>query len=185
QPAVEKPVARDGCFSRSFIHAKNPDHGDGEPCLLHDNAFSISDADATTGSICAEVNGKPVAHRASKSNGILTVAFGPHAGPNAVVQISYCVAGSQLARECRVQKDEFLSALGADDDRGAQAGAWDTEADAQAEKEISKWKSELKDGGANLFKGWLAEGNAKTVASHTAGRKVAVSNGHNTGKARR
>lgn len=195
-----EPLAQ-GCYSINFTHKKLSSHADGEACLRHNNVISLESATQyglsgkiNPSSICILVNGSAVKFskfskgkkdlKASKSlkdeNGN-SFLFGPVAGPRAVVTARFCFGQTQCSEKCVIPRDEFMSALGADDGdetsgNGSTVG-WDgskevTKEEAELEAETSslkKEKEEAESGNKNFFD-WIPNGYSAACGEKSVNR---------------
>ncbi|MEO5969947.1 MAG: hypothetical protein ABIQ95_08465 [Bdellovibrionia bacterium] len=178
----------DGCFSLTFAHKKLASHEDGEACLLHKNLIVLTHPDQSqkskinSKSVCMRINGKAVKYSfvPGKTNQVI---LGAEAGPNAKITASYCVGKAKCSQSCVPEKDQFLSAIGADENTDqTQAVNWDgkkgkAEEDTEVENQMAALNKDLNsDGGDNaqLFAGWILETQtAKCEETNTSGKKVA------------
>jgi hypothetical protein len=178
----------DGCFNLTFAHKKLSSHEDGEACLLHKNLIVLTHSDQSPKSkidhksVCIRINGKAVKYSFApgKTNQII---LGPEAGPNAKITASYCVGKAKCSQSCVPEKDQFLSAIGADEDNDhAQAVNWDgkkgkAEEDIEVENQMAALNQDLNSEGGDssqLFTGWVLETQtAKCEQPNNPGKKVA------------
>ncbi len=178
----------DGCFNLTFSHKKLAAHEDGEACLLHKNLIALKHPDQAKKSkinpatICMRINGKAVKYTLAPGKPG-EIILGPEAGPNAKITASYCVGKAKCSQSCVVEKDQFLSAIGADEDSDhPQAVGWDgkkgkSEEDMEVDNQMAALNQDLSsEGGDNsqLFAGWILEAQtAKCEQSPGSSKKIA------------
>lgn len=192
-PKTEKlpPAAvaiTEGCFNLTFSHKKLAAHEDGEACLLHKNLIVLKHPDQAKKSkinpatICMRINGKAVKYSLAPGKPG-EIILGPEAGPNAKITASYCVGKAKCSQSCVVEKDQFLSAIGADEDTDhAQAVGWDgkkgkSQEDMEVDNQMAALNQDLSsEGGDNsqLFAGWILEAQtAKCEQAPGSAKKMA------------
>jgi len=165
------PSINDGCFNLTFTHKKLTSHEDGEACLLHKNLIVLNSVEQapkskiSPKSICMRINGKAAKYSFApgKTNQVI---LAPEAGPNATITASYCVGKAKCTRSCVPQKDQFLAAIGADEDGDSvQAVGWDgqkikNKEDDEVENQMTGLNQDLNSAGGDnsqLFAGWILE----------------------------
>ncbi len=164
-------VALKGCFMNTYFHKKMQSHADGEACLAHSNVISLKTLNQSLGSvekinsesICIAVNGAIV--KFTKIHGKEDeVIFGPVAGPNSKVTARFCLGKSNYIGKCVIKKDEFMNALGVDEEGSKSTIGWDGE--REGSKEDAELDSEMhtldkyKEGASPkniIFDGWITE----------------------------
>jgi hypothetical protein len=164
------PQEAQGCFVVTYHHKKMSSHADGEACLRHKNLISLKAEKVNPASVCVRVNGKAVAH---EFQGKHAVVIGAVAGMNAEITTRYCTGKITCHEECKVQKDEFLSAIGGEDgDTVADAG-WDGASgkdDADLETEVKALDRDIasEDSKGSVFKDWIMGSEVVTCQQHAA-----------------
>ncbi|MCM2278510.1 MAG: hypothetical protein NDJ89_10590 [Oligoflexia bacterium] len=165
-PAVPQIVEPQGCVTLAFKHKKATGHTDEESCSQHKNLIRLPHANPT--SVCVRVNKTPVRFQtvAGKPNEIL---LGAIAGPKSEITAQYCfgkASCADLKKDCVIPKDEFMDAIGASDDKLAQAGRWDAEGagkdadvnahlDAEMKRELDNLDRQVR-GENGVFSDWIA-----------------------------
>jgi hypothetical protein len=164
-----------GCYKISYHHKPLSSHNDGEACLHHKNLIVINQAELNPKTVCIRVNGAPVKYEKVKGHPDQFV-IAAIAGPKAEITARFCTGKLVCKEECKIRKDEFLSAIGGEDD--SNAGGWEDNAPVREEVELDK---EMKDfdrelaaegrGKEGIFKDWISAGEparaceSRTVAS--------------------
>lgn len=195
-PSQDKNVATtpvtpvSGCYVMSFKHKVLPSHSSDDECSHHRNLIKLGRADANPASVCIRVNGTPVRHERVTGSADEFV-IGPVAGPHDVITARFCVGQAKCHESCpypkqeQVKKDEFLDAIGANDDDTDTGSAAQWQAgDAQKVQEVNQAvngeiKKELDDQenaerrtAANqshleVFKDWINDGETTACGSRT------------------
>ena len=167
-PPTAKPAEPEqSCYSLTLNHKSMPGHSDMDSCSMHRNLIRIKHAQVNLKTLCVRVDGTPVAFQVkeqTKENIALTI--GPIAGPTSKITARYCVGKEACPEECKIPKDEFMAAIGGDDEGTGAVKAptgkmakWDAndqesdsdvsgELEADIQKELAE-KTELA-----LFEGW-------------------------------
>jgi hypothetical protein len=170
-------VAADTCYTVTFKH---PDAGkkfDEEAFLNQKHMIEISDERVNPKSVCIKVNNRAVAYDKVKgtNNQFLLKAI---AGPNAEIVAHYCTGAAQCKINCKVQKDDFMSAIGGSDESADSLPVvqWDSgskglsKEEADAEKEVGALRRELagqtKKGA--IYKGWIKKNETQACQEGAA-----------------
>lgn len=179
-PQIKKVA--DECFQVEFKHKKIASHSDGEACTHHQNLVHVPIPEGmaiNAKSVCIRVNGTPVNFK-KLNNQPTDFVIDSVAGPNAVISARFCTGALNCSENCKVPKDEFLTAIGADTDSFAAPGKivqWNPANDkkkpnnneVELDRELSSLGDALKDakGAArdvNLFDGWILENETPSKA---------------------
>lgn len=168
QPAPVQEVLKESCYTLEFRHKPITSHMDGEACLHHENLLELVGENINAKTLCVRVNGTPVRHTLFKGKP-QTVTIAAVAGPRAVITASYCTGQVQCDVECKVPKDEFMSALGLGGGDTApetnSASNWNAKGKAKGQtadesklekeiQEVQKLMAGTGPGGKNIFKDW-------------------------------
>lgn len=124
---VEAAAPLEGCFTVTYKHKEARGHGGRDDCATHKNALSIAGQEAlgeipaklSAKSLCLRVDGVPVKFERAKA----MLAFGAVAGPKSTISVQACLGKGPCKLDCVVPKDEFMDAIGATDDEGADGRA--------------------------------------------------------------
>lgn len=113
EPTVPQSKKENNCFRFSYQHQQKDQQRDLEDYLNDSNAFPIAHENVNPKSICVKVNDKPVEHQWVKKRNRAEVVIGAVAGPDATIQVSYCVGKASCKESCAVKitnkVDELLN----------------------------------------------------------------------------
>ena len=182
---------QDQCVTITYHHKALASHPDDESCSHHKNMLKMADLPQLNGlrvnpaSVCVKVNGTPVHYLTVKGHADELI-FGSVAGPKSVVTVRYCTGKSDgcAKEDCTVPKDEFMEAIGGNEDaqQNAKLGQWDPDSPSAKESDVmakldGQVKKELETNddlngrapAGELFKDWL--GQTETAVCGTAQAK--------------
>ncbi len=178
--APAKPVEPEpACYTVTYTHKAAAGHKNMDECSQHRNLIKLGDSKVSLKSVCVRVDGTPVKFDWVKSS----ILLGPVAGPNTKISVRYCQpkAKDTCADDCKLPKDDFMAALGGDDEKIAKHQAkngkmakWDP-SDAQEDSDVaaqvdSEMQKELADGiDLATFEGWKDSAPAQVCSRSVAG----------------
>ncbi len=180
---VQKEAETQGCFTVTFKHKRMMAHSSDETCSHHKNVVKLYHKKVDAKSICVRVDGKPVKFAVNKKDSRELMIAGV-AGPEAKITARYCVGKSGCSEDCKVPRDDFMAAIGGEDDLkgGTEIGHWDSDAPSETEtKNTAKLNSELKrelaeldevepgtSEGVSIFRDWVGEEEIPACGSKQA-----------------
>ena len=170
------------CFKYSFTHRRLSAHSDAEACSHHQNLIRLKHTNINPKSLCVRVNDVPVAFQKvkGKSNEFIVP---PVAGPRAKITAQYCLGKEKCSQDCKVKKDDFMAAIGADTlevgKKGRKPAAvvqWDPndqtsdhDVSAEVEAEVNRELAGFGGSTLTLFKDWISsEPEAPTCGTDQA-----------------
>ncbi|MGZ3688699.1 MAG: hypothetical protein ACXWP5_12445 [Bdellovibrionota bacterium] len=160
-----KIAKRPTCFTLDYHHLPTAGHIDEESCSQHRNLLKLKHSRPLA--VCVRVNGRPVRFQRVKGRSD-ELMLEPVAGPQSKISIRYCTEKSGCpAQDCKVPKDEFMSALGGEANDGpADGGVWDPSEAKETARMNGELRRELAEldsasgtdtGASHLFKGWTLD----------------------------
>ena len=133
-------VAPDTCFVATYQRDKESKaFVDNEEWAQQRNLVHLAKNEVNKDSVCVRVNGTAVKHEWTAKG----VVFGPVAGPGAKITVRYCMGKEQCKEECKIPKDDFMAALGTEDDS-------DSKGDAKAKPKSKAGRWAASEGGADV-----------------------------------
>ncbi len=181
---IQKPAEETaGCFTVTYRHKKMMAHSSEEACSHHKNVIKLKHSKVNPKSICVRVDGKPVKFALNKKD-ITEVMISGIAGPEAKVTARYCLGKSGCDEDCSIPRDEFMAAIGANDDlkgtteitywESEGANEADTKAAAKVNSELKRELAELDEvepgtsEGVSIFRDWVSDIEAPACGSKQA-----------------
>ncbi|OFZ71412.1 MAG: hypothetical protein A3K03_05625 [Bdellovibrionales bacterium RIFOXYD1_FULL_44_7] len=159
---VEKP----SCLTFIYKHKRDSAHSSDEVCSGHRNLIRIANQKINARSICARVDGTPVAFQiASKVKDGTHLVIGPVVGPDSKVSVSFCEGNAKCKEKCVVPKDQFLQAIGGDTGIQQVNAKWDPNDKENNDDVNQELDDEIKreladDSDLPIFDGWIIEKEA-------------------------
>ena len=178
--APPKPVEPEpACYTVTYTHKALAGHKNMDECSQHRNLIKLGDSKVSQKSVCVRVDGTPVKFDWVKS----AILLGPVAGPNTKITVRYCQpkAKDSCADDCKLPKDDFMAALGGDEEKIAKHQAkngkvakWDpsdsqddsdvaAQVDSEMQKELADWID------LATFEGWKDSVPAQSCSRSVAG----------------
>lgn len=168
------PAAAPACFEVTYHHKPLASHSSDDDCSHHRNLIRLPRADANLAGVCIRVRGIPVRHQLVAGTTDQFV-LGPVAGPHDLITARFCVGKARCDEGCPypardpVKHDQFLDAIGADDDADAPLGQWEA-TDASDNEAVGK-ALEAADG---EMRKEIEETHPAAETGHDAGSRLAV-----------